>query len=100
MGMSINDTTIITADQTVTGDALFANARRAATGFTALGVGPGDTVALLLHNDITFFEAAFGAALVGAYAVPVNTHAASAEAEHILTDSGAKIVVAHTDLAA
>jgi hypothetical protein len=26
-------------------------------GFTALGIKPGDTVALVLRNDFTFFEA-------------------------------------------
>ena len=35
--------------------------RRAAVGFTGLGVGAGDCVALLLRNDFAFIEATSGA---------------------------------------
>ena len=36
---------------------LQARIRRAASGFAALGIGPGDCVALLLRNDFPFLEA-------------------------------------------
>ena len=73
-------------------------ATRAAQGFRDLGVGEGDTVALLLRNDFAFFEAVLGATMAGAYPVPLNWHATADEAGYILRDCGAKALVAHRDL--
>lgn len=73
-------------------------ARRAATGFRTLGVGAGDSVALLLRNDFVFFEVTDGARALGAYAVPVNWHLAPAEIEFQLADCGARVLVGHADL--
>ena len=72
--------------------------RRAAVGFTGLGVGAGDCVALLLRNDFAFIEATSGAQRLGAYAVPINWHFKADEVRYILEDSGARILVAHADL--
>ncbi|TWS97344.1 AMP-binding protein [Reyranella sp. CPCC 100927] len=77
---------------------LFERAARAASGFAALGIGENGAVALVLRNDFAFFEAAMGAGLVGAYAVPVNWHFKADEAGYIVTDCGAKAVVVHADL--
>jgi len=73
-------------------------AERAASAFAAIGVGPGDGIALFLRNDFAFFEAGIGAGMVGAYSVPVNWHFTAEEAGYIIKDSGAKAVVVHTDL--
>jgi long-chain acyl-CoA synthetase len=78
--------------------ALQERAERAASAFASIGVGPGDGVALFLRNDFAFFEAGMAAGLLGAYSVPVNWHFTVEEAAHIITDSGAKAVVVHTDL--
>ncbi len=75
-------------------------AKRAATLLESNGVGAGDGVALILRNDIAFFEASFGAGMIGAYSIPLNWHATAAEANYILNDSGAKVVVVHSDLLA
>ena len=72
-------------------------AARAASGFAALGVQEGDTVALFMRNDIAFLEASVGIGQLGAYAVPINWHSKSEELGHVLHDSGAKVVVAHSD---
>lgn len=74
------------------------NALRAAAGFRALGVSEGDAVALLLRNDLVFFEASRGAVLAGAYPVPLNWHGTAADIGYILRDCGAKVLVAHEDL--
>ena len=74
------------------------NAKRAATGFNGLGIGEGDTVALILRNDFAFFEAAIAAGILGAYSVPINWHLKADEAGHILRDCGAKVLVIHDDL--
>ena len=77
---------------------LAANAARAAAGMAALGIGEDDAVALVLRNDFAFFEAAQAAALIGAYAVPVNWHFTAEEAGYVLRDCGAKLVILHADL--
>ena len=73
-------------------------AGRAAAGFAALGLKPGDTVALYLRNDLAYFEANFGASQLGAYPVAVNWHYTEDEARYLFEDSGAKAVVIHADL--
>jgi long-chain acyl-CoA synthetase len=78
--------------------ALQERAERAASAFAAIGIGPGDGVALFLRNDFAFFEAGMGAGMLGAYSVPVNWHFTAEEAAHIIKDSGVKAVVVHTDL--
>lgn len=73
-------------------------AARAASGLAALGLGEGDTLALLLRNDIAFFEASLAAGMIGAYPVPINWHNTAEEVCYIVEDSGAKALVVHADL--
>jgi long-chain acyl-CoA synthetase len=77
-----------------------ANAARAASGLAALGVREDDSVALMLRNDFPTFEVNMAAGQLGAYAVPINWHFTPEEAGYILADSGAKLLVAHSDLLA
>ncbi|WP_096358798.1 acyl-CoA synthetase [Variibacter gotjawalensis] len=77
---------------------LMANAARAAGGFAKLGLTEGDAVALMLRNDFAFFEAAIGAAISGAYAVPINWHFTEDEACYVIADCGAKVLLVHADL--
>ena len=55
-------------------------------------------MALLLRNDLAFFEVSRAASLVGAFAVPLNWHLSAEEVDYILADSGAKVLVVHADL--
>ena len=71
---------------------------RAAAGLRSLGVGVGDAVALLMRNDFAFLEASSAAGLLGAYPVAVNWHSTAAEAEYVLADCGAQVLVIHSDL--
>jgi long-chain acyl-CoA synthetase len=71
---------------------------RAAAGFAALGLGPGDCAALLLRNDFALLEASLAAVRLGAYAVPINWHFKADEVAYVLADCGAKVLVAHADL--
>ncbi len=73
-------------------------ARRAASVFEGLGLGKGDGIAFYLRNDIAYFEGVFGAGMLGIYPVPVNWHYTPDEASYLLTDSGVKLLVIHTDL--
>jgi len=78
--------------------AVDAAARRAAARFEALGVGEGDVVCILLHNQPAYLEAMLGARLLGAYACPINWHYKADEAGWILSDSGAKVLVTDAPL--
>ena len=73
-------------------------ARRAATVLESFGLAKGDGVALYLRNDIAFFEASFGAGMLGVYPVPVNWHYTPDEAGYLLRDSAVKLLVIHADL--
>jgi long-chain acyl-CoA synthetase len=75
-----------------------ARASRVAGGLQELGVAQGDCVAILMRNDIAFIEAAYGVALLGAYAVPVNWHFKPEEVAYVLSDSGARVLIGHADL--
>src|SRR5262245_29896908 len=72
--------------------------RRVAAGLAALGVGPGQCVAILMRNDIAFIEAAYAAQTLGAYAVPINWHFKAEEIAYILADCGTHVLIAHADL--
>ncbi len=77
---------------------LAARVQRMAGGLAALGVGPGDCVAILMRNDIPYLVASYGAIALGAFAVPINWHFKTDEIGYVLRDSGAKVLVAHADL--
>jgi long-chain acyl-CoA synthetase len=94
------DNVILSGQRVLPQAELLANAARTASGFAGLGIGEDDAVALVLRNDFAFFEAAMGAGLIGAYAVPVNWHFTAEEAGYIIRDCGAKAVVIHADLLA
>src|SRR4051794_3775323 len=77
---------------------VFANAGRLARGLADLGVGAGDSVALLLRNDVAFIEASLASVVLGANAVPVNWHWRDEEVAYLLGDCEAKVLVGHDDL--
>lgn len=87
-------------DRAVESAAVLLQARRAASGFEHLGVREGDTVAMLLRNDFSFLEAQQAAAMVGAYAVPINWHGKMEEVLYVLADARPKVLLAHADLLA
>lgn len=66
---------------------------------TELGVVPGDRVAILLYNGWRFAAGYFGIQLCGAVAVLVNTRFTAPEIEHVLTDSGARLVLTDDEFA-
>ncbi len=75
-------------------------ANAVARGMAAAGVSRGDRVVLLLTNaEACDFAIAFAAChRAGAAAVPVNPRYAAREIDHILRDSGARLVVAGTEI--
>ncbi|MCP5181880.1 MAG: AMP-binding protein [Pseudomonadales bacterium] len=87
-------------DTAVDSSELERRARQVASGFESLGIRAGDGVAIYLRNDYAFFEASLGAGILGAYPVAVNWHYTPAEAEYLLVDSAARVLVIHADLLA
>lgn len=57
------------------------------------GVMPGDRVAIISGNRAELLDLVLGAAWIGAVAVPINVAARGAQLRHILTNSGATLLV-------
>ncbi len=74
--------------------ALWDGAARVAGGLRDAGVARGDRVALRLANGVDWVLAFFGAQLLGAVVVPVNTRFTEEEAAYVVEDSGATFVFA------
>ncbi|HKC49300.1 MAG TPA: AMP-binding protein [Myxococcota bacterium] len=72
---------------------LEARVRRTASALAALGVGPGDRVALALPSEPLYLELYFAAALVGAIAVPLNTRLTAAELGFQLDDAEPRVAI-------
>lgn len=89
---------MISGERRLTHPELQSRALHVAGGLEAMGIGEGDAIAFILRNDFAFFEAAMGAAIIGAYAVPINWHFKTEEVSYILRDCEAKMVVIHADL--
>ncbi|MFP4212078.1 MAG: AMP-binding protein, partial [Alkalispirochaeta sp.] len=75
------------------------SANRVAGGLAALGINPGDRVAMMLPNIPEFAYTFFGIQKLGAVAVPFNTMYKGREISFILRDSGAKAIVCLSNFA-
>src|SRR4051812_27378637 len=71
---------------------------RIASALHKLGVKPGDSVCMLMRNDIAFIESAYAAMRLGAYGVPVNWHFKPEEINYVLKDSCTSVLIAHADM--
>ena len=56
-----------------------------------MGLSAGDVVAVMLDNDLTYFEIILGSRRHGVYYTPISTHLTPEEAAYIVRDSGANI---------
>jgi long-chain acyl-CoA synthetase len=69
---------------------------RARAGLAALGVAPGDRVAIISRNSAAWATAAYASYGLGAAFVPMYEAQGPAEAEHILRDCAASVVFCRT----
>lgn len=69
-----------------------AQVRAVATGFAAVGVGRGDTVALMMANRIEFYPVDVGALHVGATSFSIYNTLAPSSISYVLDNAGAKVV--------
>ncbi|WP_133906679.1 fatty acid--CoA ligase FadD11 [Actinophytocola oryzae] len=67
--------------------------RGVAAGLSALGVGRGDTVALMMANRMEFYPLEVGAQHLGAASFSVYNTSSAEQLAHVLTNAGAKVVV-------
>jgi long-chain acyl-CoA synthetase len=63
------------------------------------GLAPGDVIAAIVRNGPEYLELMLAAGQAGVIVVPVNWHLSAREIRYILTDSGARLVVAAADQA-
>ncbi|GAA3235920.1 fatty-acid--CoA ligase FadD5 [Pseudonocardia petroleophila] len=81
-------------DLTLTWTQTHARVSRMASVLAGHGVGPGDRVAVLALNSVPLIEAMAAVLRLGAICVPVNFRLVAEEVTYVLTDSGARVVVA------
>src|SRR5438309_7736411 len=89
---------IISGDRRQTHAEVAGRASRIAGGLRKLGIKEGDSVCILMRNDIAFIEAAYAAMRLGAYGVPINWHFKPDEIDYILKDSGTSVLIGHADM--
>jgi fatty-acyl-CoA synthase/long-chain acyl-CoA synthetase len=77
---------------------LFVLACRCLGGLRALGVRPGDRVALLMPNSLEYVAADLAVAMLGAVKVPLNELLTAADVAYMLKHAGAQLLVAHESL--
>jgi len=68
-------------------------ATRVARCLAALGIGRDDHVGLVLPNGRAFVEFLCGAALLGAWVVPINSRYKAHELAHVIADADLKVLV-------
>src|SRR2546429_5096984 len=73
------------------------DSNRAARALLALGVRPGDRVAIMSFNSIDAFTASAGIRKATAVGVPINFRLRGEELAYIVRDSGARVVCAGPD---
>jgi acyl-CoA ligase (AMP-forming) (exosortase A-associated) len=87
---------LVDGERTLDHAALHAQVQRVAIGFRALGVQPGDRVAVWLDKRLETVIASFAATACGGVLVPVNPVLKPAQVHHVLADAGARLLVTST----
>lgn len=72
---------------------LWARTCRLASSLSAIGVKPGDRVALLMQNSARYLELYQAAALMGVAVVPLNFRFVASEIEYVVNHAGAACLV-------
>jgi fatty-acyl-CoA synthase len=85
-----NTEALVTQDSRFTYGQLLEQAKAAAGGMQALGLKRGDPVGILMGNDEKWLALFYGAALIGAVTVPVNTRFKAAEIDFCLKQAQCK----------
>src|SRR5512134_2464598 len=78
---------------------LYTRARRLASALTQCGVGPGDTVSVMLPNTPPMLEAHFGVPMTGAVLHAINTRLDAAIIAFQLDHAGSKVLITDREFA-
>jgi fatty-acyl-CoA synthase len=84
---------LVTRNGRFTYQQLLELARRAAGSLQALGIRKGDHLGILMGNDEHWLSLFYGAALIGAVTVPVNTRFKTAEIAFCLKQADCKLLI-------
>lgn len=95
-----NNATIRAAGSAISRATLLDQVERTAAGLVALGVTPGERVALVLPNCAEFVEISLAAGRIGAFVVPINWHFKAGEIAYLLQDSAPRALFVADTLAA
>src|SRR4051812_1804952 len=87
-----NRPSVVYGERSFTWAETFARCRQLASALLRIGIGTGDTVAVLLPNVPAMFEAHFGIPMVGAVLNAMNTRLDGESLAHILRHSEAKVL--------
>jgi fatty-acyl-CoA synthase len=90
---------VLTDDREYSYSDVAAQSRCLADGLAAIGVRPGDRVAIVMANYPEFVAIKFAIARAGAIAVPLNYLYRTEELRFVLADSGCRIVITMTGFA-
>ena len=74
-------------------------ARAIAAGLDALGLAPGERVAMVSHNSARLLTALFGVSGSGRVLVPINFRLSAEEISYIVEHCGARVLLVDEDLA-
>jgi len=66
---------------------------RAARSLAGLGLGPGDHVGILMPNCMDYIEVMFGAAMLGAWVVPINARYKEHELAYVIENADLKLLI-------
>ena len=84
---------VVAGEERLSWGELDAQVDRAAAGYAAHGLTPGERVAVQLPNGADWLRATLGALRAGLVVVPVNTAYTDPELEYLLADSRASLPV-------
>lgn len=90
-------TAVISGESSFTYRQFHERCQRLAGALDALGVAPGERVAILAANGHPYLEAYVGVPAFGRVVVPLNTRHATPELEYALKDSGARVLITDRD---
>jgi acyl-CoA synthetase (AMP-forming)/AMP-acid ligase II len=90
---------VIFGDSVLTWRAVDERANRLATYLLSHGLRQGDRIAVCVRNSSEWPEITYGLAKAGLVLVPLNIRCSPAEIEYIVTDSGCRAAIVHTDQA-
>jgi long-subunit acyl-CoA synthetase (AMP-forming) len=86
-------TAVVDGDRSVTWNELREQARAVAGGLASLGVGKGDTVALMLNNRLEFFPIDLGVVTLGGVPFSIYQTASPEQIAYVVGDAGAKVAI-------